>query len=119
MSEQLDPGAVVDARAVPLELEPLPPEEVRSGAPLAGYSVLGRLGGSEDALEIGVWEMTEGAATDVEVDEVFVVLVGSATVVIEGAAAPIELAPGSVVRLTTGMRTIWTVHERLRKLVLS
>ena len=118
MSESLAPGAAVDALALALPMEPLPADEVRSGAPLAGYAVLGGVG-ADGGLELGVWSMTEGVATDVEVDEVFVVLAGSATVEIEGVAEPLALHPGVVVRLGTGMRTVWTVHERLRKLVVS
>jgi uncharacterized cupin superfamily protein len=34
-------------------------------------------------------------------------------------ASPIILAPGSVVRLTAGMRTIWTVRQTLRKVYVS
>ena len=63
-----------------------------------------------------MWEHTPGASTDVEADEVFVVLAGSATVAFEDPALQsIELRPGSVVRLTAGMRTVWTVRETLRK----
>jgi uncharacterized cupin superfamily protein len=31
----------------------------------------------------------------------------------------VELAPGSVVRLTAGMRTTWTVRETLRKIYVA
>ena len=59
--------------------------------------------------------VVDDGATDVEVDEVFVVLSGSATV--EGVGVePIELVPGSTVTLAAGMRTIWTVRETLRKI---
>ena len=109
----------MDALEVALEMAPLPADEVTAGSPSAGYAVLGHIGVGGDALEVGVWEMTDGTATDVEVDEVFVVLAGSATVEIEGIATPLELNPGTVVRLSAGMRTVWTVHERLRKFVVS
>jgi uncharacterized cupin superfamily protein len=70
--------------------------------------------------EIGVWEMTPGTATDTEVDEVFIVLAGSATVRFDSPELPaIELAPGSVVRLTAGMRTTWIVRETLRKVYVT
>jgi uncharacterized protein len=68
--------------------------------------------------------MTPGTATDTEIDEVFIVIGGRATVVFDevpDAAVPpaIELAPGAVVRLTAGMRTTWTVHETLRKVYIA
>ena len=67
-----------------------------------------------------MWEMTPGAMRDVEVDEVFVVLAGDATVEFVDPALPsIELRPGSVVRLEAGMRTVWTVRETLRKVYVA
>ncbi len=81
-----------------------------SGSPATGSLILD----DRDGREVGVWEMTPGVATDVEVDELFVVLSGSATV--DGVAEhPLELAPGSVVKLVAGMRTTWTVRVTLRK----
>ena len=68
--------------------------------------------------EVGLWEAEPGTETDVEVDEVFVVLAGAATVVVEGGET-LDLGPGVVVRLYAGDRTTWTVTERLRKLYLS
>lgn len=101
----------MNALTVALVHEPLPADQVVSGAPTTGSLVLDE----RDGREIGVWEMTPGVATDVEVDEVFVVLTGSATV--EGVEdEPIELGPGSTVTLTAGMRTVWTVRETLRKI---
>lgn len=101
----------MNALTVALVHEPLPADQVVSGSPTAGSLVLGE----RDGREVGVWEMTPGVATDVEVDEVFVVLTGSATV--EGVEdEPIELGPGSTVTLTAGMRTTWTVRETLRKI---
>lgn len=113
-------GALTDASTVVLDYEPVPADQVVEGAPMTGYLALD----SSDAGEIGVWEMTPGAMRDVEVDEVFVVLAGAATVEFESAAAdglhrnPIVLAPGAVVRLEAGMKTIWTVRETLRKVFI-
>lgn len=98
----------------PLTAEPLPADTVRDGDPRAGHRPLAGLGG----LEVGVWEMTEGVATDVEVDEVFVVLSGEATVDFHDGER-IDLAPGAVVRLRAGDRTVWTVHSTLRKVYLA
>lgn len=113
---RLDPGALVAAATVEVPVEPLPAEQVVAGSPAAGFVVLDE----RDGHEIGVWEMTPGSATDTESDEVFVVLSGHATVTFESPElAPLELTPGSVVRLTDGMRTTWVVHETLRKVYLA
>ncbi|SIO10784.1 cupin domain-containing protein [Agromyces cerinus] len=109
-------GALTDAPGLVLEHEPVPADQVVAGAPATGYQALD----SSEAGEIGVWEMTPGAMRDVEVDEVFVVLSGAATVEFEHPIAdPIMLAPGAVVRLEAGMKTIWTVRETLRKVFIS
>ncbi|MBN9605261.1 MAG: cupin domain-containing protein [Actinomycetales bacterium] len=105
----------VSALELRLEHEAVPAEQVVAGSPTTGYRVLGEIGGAE----LGVWEMTAGATRDVEVDEVFVVLAGSATVAFDDGRAPLELAPGTVARLAEGDATVWTVRETLRKLVLS
>lgn len=67
-----------------------------------------------DDLLVGVWQHGEGASTDVEADEVFVVLGGRATIEFDG-GDPIDCAQGDVVMLPAGARTRWTVHETLRK----
>ncbi len=111
---ELTPGLMFAAAAVALEHEPLPAEQVVAGSPTTGTLVLDDRAGRE----VGVWEMTPGTATDTEVDEVFVVLFGRATVT--GASpGPLELSPGAVVRLTAGMQTTWNVHETLRKVYLA
>jgi len=109
-------GALTDAAGLALEHEPVPADQVVEGSPTTGYIALDESG----AGEIGVWEMTPGAMRDVEVDEVFVVLSGAATVEFEHPhASPIVLAAGSVVRLGAGMKTIWTVREPLRKVFIA
>lgn len=118
MTGLLTPGLLVQANAIALQHEPLPPDQVVAGAPTTGFAVLVEASPERGKPEIGVWEMTPGTATDVEVDEVFVVLAGRATVLMPGVAA-VELAPGSVVQLTAGMATTWTVHETLRKLYIA
>ena len=108
----LEPGTVTDAAALALPHEPVPVEQLVAGAPSTGFVEL--------TDTIGVWEMSPGAMRDVEGDEVFVVLSGSATVEFdEPSLPPIELGPGSVVRLTAGMRTLWTVRETLRKVYVA
>ena len=113
MTGLLSPGLLVQATAITLQHEPTPTDQITAGTPTTGFVVL-----ADGPPEIGVWEMTAGTATDVEVDEVFVVLAGRATLVI-GSADPIELVPGSVVQLVAGMVTSWTVHETLRKIYVT
>ena len=117
MSLPLDAaGTVTDALTLPLEHSPLPADEVRSGAPTTGIRELGSFGG----VELGIWEMTEGAAVDTEADEVFIVLSGRARVdFVESSLPSIEVQAGSIVRLTAGMQTLWTVHETLRKVYIA
>lgn len=109
-------GVVTDAATVAVPREPLPADRVLKGSPSAGLVELGAIG----AVEIGVWEHTPGTSTAVEADEVFVVLSGRATVSFSDSDLdPVSLVPGSVVRLTAGMRTTWTVHETLRKVYVA
>jgi len=68
--------------------------------------------------EVGIWEIDPGTATDVESDEVFVVLSGRATVSVDG-WQDVTVGPGDVVRLQAGATTTWVVAERLRKVYLS
>lgn len=104
----LPPGAMVDAAAAAIVHEPLPAELVVSGSPTTGLVEL--------TDTIGVWEHSPGTSTDVEADEVFIVLAGRGTVAFQDPAlAPIELRPGVVARLGEGMRTMWTIAETLRK----
>lgn len=94
---------------------PLDPGTVVDGAPEAGSRALAAVSG----VEVGVWEMTPGTATDVEVDEVFVVLSGCGTVSFDDDGEQVELAPGSVVRLRAGERTTWVVRETIRKIYVA
>ncbi|QNE37454.1 cupin domain-containing protein [Leifsonia shinshuensis] len=97
----------VPARGLPLEPSP--------DDPLTALAELGTFAG----LEIGVWEMAPGAATDVEADEVFVVIAGRARVDFPDTGRRLELGVGDVVRLTAGDRTVWTVTDTLRKVYLT
>lgn len=102
-----------DARNLPLPTTLDAGAEITAGTPTARLRELGDMRGAE----VGIWEMTEGAARDVEADEVFVVIAGHATLRCDG--DEIELRPGAVVRLHEGERTEWIVHEALRKLYFS
>ncbi|GAA1394780.1 cupin domain-containing protein [Kitasatospora putterlickiae] len=90
--------------------DPLDPAQIVSGTPEVSALVLT---GSATG-ETGVWQITPGTVTDVEADEVFTVLSGRATVVVDGGPT-LELGPGVCGVLRAGERTTWTVHETLRK----
>ena len=68
--------------------------------------------------EVGLWEIDPGTAHDMEVDEVFVVLSGRATVSV-GGWPDVAIGPGDVVRLRAGATTTWVVDERLRKVYVA
>ncbi len=76
--------------------------------------VLGRVGGTE----VGLWEAGPGTDTDIEVDEIFLVVSGSGTVTFADGGT-VELRPGVLVRLHAGEQTTWHITERLRKLYLA
>ena len=97
------------SHAIPLE--PVDASQVVAGTPRIGGAVLGMHG----EREYGVWEMTPGSMSDVETDELCVILTGSATVEFIDLELTIELRPGSVLHLDNGSRTIWTVTDTLRK----
>jgi uncharacterized cupin superfamily protein len=103
-----------DVRTEPLDESVPAGVEVLAGAPTAAVTTLAEVAGAE----VGVWEMSPGTVTDVEADEVFVVLSGRAALAVEGGAT-LELGPGSVVRLPEGARTVWTVTETLRKIYVT
>lgn len=107
-----EPGPVINALTATLRHEPLLEAEIRSGTPETAVQSLGSFGDCE----FGIWEMTPGIACDTEADEIFVVLQGRGRIEFEDSdRAAIELAPGDVVRLQAGMRTVWSVTEPLRK----
>lgn len=91
--------------AVPIELEPV------EGDQLAGATDLGPFGDGS----FGVWTITAGTSTDVEVDEVAVILSGRGSVEDLDTGAVVALTPGTVLRLAAGTRTRWTVVEPIRK----
>ncbi|MFC5677408.1 cupin domain-containing protein [Aeromicrobium endophyticum] len=102
---------VQDASAAPVEHAPVDAADVLGGRPTMGALPL-----ADDAgVELGIWEITSGVVTDVEVDEVFVVLSGRGRVEFEDGSS-IALAAGTVARLRAGDRTHWIVYETLRKI---
>lgn len=106
--------AVADAVLTPDELDPA---QILSGQPRTSSLVLHEVPATEPGrrvVERGIWEITPGTVTDVEADEVFVVLAGRATIEIQDGPT-LEVGPGDVAVLTEGAVTRWTVHETLRK----
>ena len=102
----------VRAADVDLEPEPLDPDQVVAGLPATSGAVLWE--SADGRIVRGVWRCTAGTVTDVEQDELFVVIEGRATIEVEDGPV-LEVAPGSVCVLERGARTIWTVHEPLLK----
>jgi uncharacterized cupin superfamily protein len=99
-----------DASGVALTHSPLEDAKKLSGEVTTAVSAVA----SQGDMEVGVWEHSVGTSTDVEIEEVFVVLQGAGTVICEDGGR-IELAPGVVGLLPMGARTTWTVTEPLRK----
>lgn len=110
-------GSNSAAHAIELDLEHLavPGDQRVDGDPQTGAAELTNFYG----VEVGVWEMTPGVATDVEVDEVFIVLTGSATIEFGNGSPTLQVGAGDVVRLAAGAATTWTVTETLRKIYLT
>jgi uncharacterized cupin superfamily protein len=102
------------AARVQLSLTDVPAAQRIAGSPRTGTKSLGQFGGAN----LGVWEMTPGVMSDTELDEVFVVLSGAATIEFKD-RPPMTLSPGDVVRLFAGQQTVWTVTETLRKVYIS
>src|SRR4051812_46264439 len=111
----MQPNTVVPAARIDLDHEPVSAGQSVRGRPTTAATALAEFGG----LEVGVWEMTPGVMTDVEADEVFVVLAGSATVEFGDGSSTLRIGPGDVVLLTAGAETVWTVTETLRKVYLT
>lgn len=93
--------------------EPLDPDQVVTGAPAVSHRLLGT--SADGRVQRGVWQITPGVVTDVEADEMFVVLSGAATIELLDTGRVVEVAAGDVCVLTEGERTRWTIHETLRK----
>lgn len=106
---------VIAAVSAEIELEPVPADEVEAGAPRQGVAELGEIGGCE----AGIWELRAGTVTDTEVDELFVVLSGSAVIELIDEGTRIEVAAGDAMRLVAGTRTRWIVEDHIRKVYIS
>ncbi|HEX3825500.1 MAG TPA: cupin domain-containing protein [Mycobacteriales bacterium] len=84
----------------PLTADQLSPSEVVAGSPRVGSTDLEETAG----VSIGVWEITEGAVTDTEVDEVFLVLAGAGEIRFDDGPT-VTIQPGALIRLRAGDRT--------------
>lgn len=118
-SPDLAGGNIVDVAALGLFHEPVAREQDGGGHPTTGAVGLGSLGGTD----FGVWEMSTGTMFDVEAEEIFIVTAGCGHVVIEPfgglAGQRVELGPGTLMRLSEGMKTAWTITETLRKVYVT
>ena len=124
MSELLPGGrnAAVHGTRIGIALEPVGDEDTVDGSPREGVAELGRVGGAE----LGIWELRDGTVTDTEIDEIFVVLSGGASIeLLEVPGAPeesgrvVEVSAGDVMRLVAGTRTRWTVADHIRKVYVA
>ncbi len=107
----------VAAADLGLTYDDVDPAQVASGAPRTGFAPLAEISGAH----VGVWEMTAGGMHDIEADEVFAVVSGSAVVTLlhdNHAVKTIKLCPGDVCRLSAGMTTRWDVADHIRKVYL-
>lgn len=112
-------GATVDVIAIKLAHAPVAPEQDGGDHPTTGAVGLGVLAGAT----FGVWEMSIGTMFDVEAEEIFVVIEGRGQVVIDPFGGlpeqALDLFPGTLMRLSEGMKTTWTITETLRKVYVT
>lgn len=91
-------------------------DQIDSGSPETGILELPDFAG----MSMGIWEHTAGISTDTEVDEVFIVISGEATIeFINDETPPLEVSAGDIVRLTAGAKTRWIVRDHLRKIYVT
>jgi uncharacterized cupin superfamily protein len=103
-------NTVSDATAALLEWSELSAGQCPDGSISTGLAHV-----AESAFaQVGVWEHPQGTSTDVEQDEVFVVLSGSGRVILQD-GTELVLKPGTVGVLEAGTPTTWIIDEPLRK----
>lgn len=112
-------GSKIDVPTLPLQHAPVGPEQDGGDQPTTGSVALGTLAGAA----FGVWEMRAGTMFDVEAEEIFIVTEGRGQVVIgpfDGLPEKrVELSPGTLMRLSEGMKTTWTITHTLRKVYVT
>lgn len=108
---------MADAASLTISNKPVPTAQVVAGTPHTGSVVLGEWVGKE----LGVWQMTPGEMTDVEADELCVILSGSGVVHRHIGGEPVQqpLVPGAVFALLEGEETLWVVDETVRKVYVA
>lgn len=121
MSELLPAGnnAAISGHAAAVELAAVSAADTIAGTPVQGIAELGEIAGAG----VGIWELRGGTVTDTEVEELFVVLSGGATIefLTESGVVDhtVEVVAGDVMRLTAGSRTRWTVTDHIRKVYIA
>jgi uncharacterized protein len=98
---------VADAELTPYDPEP---DSVLAGNPVTSNVLLT----SDDKVRYGIWQITPGTSVQVASAGMFVVLSGRATVAVDGGPT-FDIGLGDVCIWDGGERTIWTVHETVRK----
>ena len=106
---------LASAAKAQLDRAAVPTDQVESGSPETGILELADFAG----MSMGIWEHTQGVSTDTEVEEVFIVISGGATIeFINDDTPPLEVKPGDIVRLAAGAKTRWIVRDHIRKVYL-
>lgn len=93
-----------------LEPEALDPDQVVSGDPQVSSITLYR----DETGEAGLWQITPGEVTDVEVEESFLVIHGRAIIEYSDGRT-FTVGPGDTHRFTGGEQTNWKVESTLLK----
>lgn len=108
---------MADALALDIPTVPVPTAQIAAGQPETGSLALTDWADRE----VGVWVMTPGAMTDVEADELCIIIAGAGVVhrTIDGVRREQGLRPGAVFQLIDGEETLWVVSERVRKIYLA
>ena len=103
-------------RVADAELEPDTPKlgRVLAGNPATSSMPLP----SDGKVGYGLWQIAPGQAVEVAPKGMFVVLYGRATIAVDDGQT-FDVGPGDVCIWDGGERTIWTVHETLRKVYQS
>jgi uncharacterized protein len=102
----------LDVVSADLQPAPIPAEDIVSGDPKARWAVMWQ---SDDGrLFNGVWHCTPGAFYLDNADETVCLIEGRATVTPEG-GDPVDLKAGDTAFLPEGSRSLWDIHETVRK----
>lgn len=103
-------SSIVAAGDLPVQHQPLPAHLAETTGVSTGSVPLESIAG----LVGGVWEHSTGISTDVEQDEMFVVIAGRGRIVLDDGSV-LDLKPGTVGVLRAGEKTRWEIDEPLRK----